>query len=76
MKTTQIVPQKEEKKAPDATSFITIKSSPLLISPQKMKVIAQSIRYQNLDYLLRFLPFLPSKGGHLILELLQKEVKH
>ena len=76
MKSNQIVSQKEEQKISDNTSLITIKSSPLLISPQKMKVIVESIRYQKLDYLLDTLPFLPSKGGSLVLELLQKEVKY
>lgn len=75
MNTTQTASQKEQK-TPDATSLITIKSTPLLISPQKMKVVIESIRYQKLDYLLNSLPFLPSKGGGLVLELLQKEVKY
>ena len=76
MKTIQSVSQKEEQKTPDTASLITIKSSPLLMSPQKMKVVVESIRYQKLDYLLDTLPFLPSKGGGLVLELLQKEVKY
>jgi len=76
MKTNQTVSQKEVQNPPDTASLITIKSSPLLISPQKMKVVVESIRYQKLDYLLDTLPFLPSKGGGLVLELLQKEVKY
>ena len=76
MKTIQNASQKEEQKTPDTASLVTIKSSPLLISPQKMKIVVESIRYQKLDYLLDTLPFLPSKGGSLVLELLQKEVKY
>jgi len=41
-----------------------------------MKVVVDSVRYQKLDYLLDTLPFLPSRGGGLVLELLQKEVKY
>ena len=76
MEVNRPVPKKEASKSSNSTSLITIKSSPLLISPQKMKVVAQLVRYQNLDHLLKFLPFLPHKGGRLILELLQKEIKY
>jgi large subunit ribosomal protein L22 len=63
-------------KKSNLASLITIKSPPLSISPQKMKVVTELIRHRDLDYLLKFLSFLPSKGGKLILELFQKEIKY
>ncbi|KLL02585.1 MAG: 50S ribosomal protein L22 [Mycoplasmataceae bacterium RC_NB112A] len=71
MKNTAVTSQKTSKE-----KIITLKSLPFLISPQKMKVVTQLVRYQNLEKLLKILPFLPHKGGRIILELLQKETQH
>ncbi|MCE8162732.1 MAG: 50S ribosomal protein L22 [Candidatus Moeniiplasma glomeromycotorum] len=73
MTTNNLVSKKETLNTP---STITLKSPPLLISPQKMRLVGKLIRHQNLDYLLATLPFLPFKGARLVLELFQKEVKY
>ncbi|CAG8488555.1 13769_t:CDS:2 [Gigaspora margarita] len=50
---------------------IVVKSSPVAISPQKMKLVAGLLRRKNLDYSLQALPFFPKKGGRIVYKLLQ-----
>ena len=50
---------------------IVIKSSPVVISPQKMKIVAGLLHHKNLDYSLQALLFFPKKGGRIVYKLLQ-----
>ncbi|CAG8699397.1 11788_t:CDS:2, partial [Scutellospora calospora] len=54
---------------------VTIKSSPISISPQKMNVVAGIIRKKELDYSLKILEFLPTKGGRILHKLLAGAAK-
>ena len=52
-----------------------IKSSAISISPQKMNLVAGTIRKKGLDYSLKILEFLPKKGGRILHKLLQGAAK-
>ena len=54
---------------------LTIKSSQIAISPQKMNLVAGLIRRKELDFSLNFLAFLPKKGGRILHKLLQGAAK-
>ncbi|WNE41071.1 MAG: hypothetical protein mread185_000528 [Mycoplasmataceae bacterium] len=54
---------------------IIIRSSSLSISPQKMNLVAGIIRKKDLNYGLKVLEFLPSKGGRIIYKLLTGAAK-
>ena len=53
-----------------------IKTAPLAISPQKINLVAGTIRKKDLDYSLKILEFLPKKGGRILYKLLQGAAKN
>ena len=55
---------------------IIIKSSAISTSPQKMNLVAGTIRKKGLDYSLKILEFLPKKGGRILYKLLQGAAKN
>jgi large subunit ribosomal protein L22 len=52
-----------------------VKSSPISISPQKLNLVAGTIRKKELDYSLKILEFLPTKSGRILHKLLSGVAK-